>query len=182
MHTHEEKADFVFQHFASRIGSHNSREVTLDWGQLHLPSFDLQHLEEVFSEDELKVIVQDIAAEKAPGPDGYIGAFYKSSWTVIKEDVLQAVNYFYSRHDQHFNLLNNAHIVLLPKKTDASCVGDYRPISLSHSVTKLISKLLAVRLSSDLNRMVSHAQSAFIKKRSIHDNFFVYAESNQSIA
>ena len=62
--------------------------MTLDWGQLHPPSFDLRHLEEVFSEDEVKVIVQDIAAEKAPGPDGYIGAFYKSSWTVIKEDVL----------------------------------------------------------------------------------------------
>jgi hypothetical protein len=101
---------------------------------------------------------------------------------VIKEDVLQAVNYFYSRHDQHFNLLNNARIVLLPKKTDATCVGDFRPISLSHSVTKLISKLLAVGLSRDLNRMVSRAQSAFIRKRSIHDNFFVYAESNQSRA
>ena len=62
--------------------------MTLDWGQLHLPSFDLQHLEEDFSEDEVKAIVQDIAAENAPGPAGYIGAFYKSSWTVIKEDVL----------------------------------------------------------------------------------------------
>ena len=80
----------------------------------------------------MKAIVQDIVAEKASGPDGYIGAFYKSSWTEIKEDVLQAVNYFYSRHDQHFNLLNNAHIVLLPKKDDAVSVGDYMPISLSH--------------------------------------------------
>ena len=73
-----------------------------------------------------------ISAEKAPGPDSYIGAFYKSSWGLIKEDVLQAINYFYNRHDQHFNLSNNAHIVLLPKKDDAVSVGDYMPISLSH--------------------------------------------------
>lgn len=73
-----------------------------------------------------------ISAEKAPGPDSYIGAFYKSSWGLIKEDVPQAINYFYNRHDQHFNLLNNAHIVLLPKKDDAVSVGDYMPISLSH--------------------------------------------------
>ena len=50
-------------------------------------------------------------------------------------------------------------------------VGDFRPISLSHSITKLISKLLAIRLSTDLDKLVSRAQSAFIKKRSIHDNF-----------
>jgi len=50
-------------------------------------------------------------------------------------------------------------------------VGDYRPISLSHSVAKLISKMLATRLSSDLDTLVSRAQSAFIKRRSIQDNF-----------
>jgi len=61
--------------------------------------------------------------------------------------------------------------VLLPKKEDALKVGDFRPISLSHSITKLISKLLAIRLSTDLDKLVSRAQSAFIKKRSIHDNF-----------
>ena len=115
--------------------------------------------------------MKDIAAEKAPGPDGFIGVYYKASWEIIKEDVLAAINFFFSRHDQHFNLLNTAHIVLLPKKEDASRVGDFRPISLSHSVTKLISKLLANRLSSDLDKMISRAQSAFIKKRSIQDNF-----------
>ena len=50
-------------------------------------------------------------------------------------------------------------------------MGDYRPISLSHSVAKLISKMLATRLSSDLDTLVSRAQSAFIKRRSIQDNF-----------
>ena len=60
---------------------------------------------------------------------------------------------------------------MLPKKEDASTVGDYRPISLSHSVAKLISKMLATRLSSDLDTLVSRAQSAVIKRRSIHDNF-----------
>jgi hypothetical protein len=73
MHTHEEKANCVYQHFASRIGSHNSREVTLDWDHLQLPSFDLQHLEEEFSEDEVKAVVQDIAAEKAPGQMAILG-------------------------------------------------------------------------------------------------------------
>jgi len=112
-----------------------------------------------------------LAADKAPGPDGFIGAFFKASWETIKTDLLPAAIYFFNSHDQHFNLLNNAHIVLLPKKEDARTVGDFRPISLSHSIAKLISKVLASRLSTELDALVSRAQNAFIKKRSIHDNF-----------
>ena len=62
-------------------------------------------------------------------------------------------------------------MVLIPKKSDANCVKDFRPISLTHSVAKLISKLMANRLAGCLDQLISRAQSAFIKKRSIHDNF-----------
>ena len=107
-----------------------------------------------------------MAADKAPGPDGFIGAFFKASWETIKTDLLPAAIYFFNSHDQHFNLLNNAHIVLLPKKKeDARTVGDFRPISLSHSIAKLISKVLASRLSTELDALVSRAQNAFIKKK-----------------
>lgn len=62
-------------------------------------------------------------------------------------------------------------MILLPKKLNLASVGDYRPINLTHSVAKLISKVLASRLSEKLNLLVSMAQSAFIKKRCIQDNF-----------
>ena len=155
MHTHEEKANHILQHFSSRLGIQESREVTLDWEQIQLARHNLQHLEAEFTEAELLSTVQDIASDKAPGPDGFIGVFYKASWDTIKLDLLAAANFFFNCHDQHFNLLNNAHIVLLPKKEDAKTAGDFRPISLSHSIVKLISKLLATKLST---------QSAFIKK------------------
>jgi len=116
-------------------------------------------------------VVKDIASDKAPGPDGYIGAFFKASWTTIKHDLMAAINFFYNQHDQHFKQLNSAHIVLIPKKMEARSIGDYRPISLSHSIAKLVSKLLANRLAPFLSVLVSRVQSAFIKKRSIHDNF-----------
>jgi len=171
MHTHQEKAQCVFQHFSHKLGLQQQREVTLDWSQINLVRHDLQHLEMEFTEDELKATMHDIAPDKAPGPDGYIGTFYKASWEIVKADLLAAANYFFNSHDQHFNLLNNAHIILLPKKKDAITVADFRPISLSHSFVKLISKLLATRLSTDLDALVSRAQSAFIRNRSIHDDF-----------
>jgi hypothetical protein len=117
------------------------------------------------------MVIADLAADKAPGPDGFIGVFLKQSWNQIKSDPLHAINFFYQQHDQHFSLLNSAHVVLLPKKADAKVVADFRPISLSHSIAKLISKLLAARLVPELKSLVSRAQSAFIKRRSIQDNF-----------
>lgn len=116
-------------------------------------------------------VVQDLAADKAPSPDGFIGVFFKRSWGVIKDDLMAALQYFYQLHDQHLLHLNTAHLVLIPKKPDAKAIGDFRPISLTHSISKLFSKVLACRLAPVLNNIVSRAQSAFIKNRSIHDNF-----------
>jgi hypothetical protein len=112
---------------------------------------DVQSLEEEFQEEEVLAILQDIAGDKAPGPDGFIGVFLKRSWPVIKGDLIEAFNFFYLRHDQHFKQLNTAHLVLIPKKSDARRVGDYRPISLTHCIAKLISKCLANRLAEFLN-------------------------------
>jgi mannosylglycoprotein endo-beta-mannosidase len=71
----------------------------------------------------------------------------------------------------NWRLLNSASIVLLPKKNDAVEAKDYRPVSLLHSVTKLLCKMMANRLAPELHNLVSPGQSAFIKGRSIQDNF-----------
>ena len=71
---------------------------------------------------------------------------------------------------QHLNLLNAAHVVLIPKSAEARKITDYRPISLTSSVAKILSKLLSNRLAGCLHQLISRNQSAFIR-RSIHDNF-----------
>jgi hypothetical protein len=45
------------------------------------------------------------------------------------------------------------------------------PIRLVHNIAKIFSKILANRLAPRLSEMVSSSQSAFVKKRCIHDNF-----------
>jgi hypothetical protein len=72
---------------------------------------------------------------------------------------------------KHWNLLNTASIVLLPKKNEPVDARDYRPVSLMHSAAKILCKLLANRLAPELKHLVSAGQSAFIKGRSIQDNF-----------
>jgi hypothetical protein len=103
-------------------------------------------------------------SDKAPGPDGFTGAFFKACWGIIKDDVTAAINSLFTLNAQGFEWLNSACIVLLPKKADTMGVTDFRPISLIHSIAKIFSKLLANRLAPRLNSLVSNCQSAFIKK------------------
>lgn len=61
--------------------------------------------------------------------------------------------------------------MLLPKVEIATVPKDFRPISLIHSFAKLLSKTLTVRLSVYIDNLISSAQSAFIKRRCIQENF-----------
>ncbi|WVZ52503.1 LOW QUALITY PROTEIN: hypothetical protein U9M48_003556 [Paspalum notatum var. saurae] len=94
--------------------------------------------------------------DKAPGPDGFTGRFYKSCWNIIRNDVLSALAAIYGGHH-----------------ADVSLVKDYRPISLIHSFAKLVTKVLANRLAPLLPKLVSNNQSAFVRGRNIHDNFLL---------
>ena len=57
------------------------------------------------------------------------------------------------------------------KKNDAVDATDYRPVSLMHSATKILCKVLAMRLAPEMQKLMSSGQSAFIHGRSIQDNF-----------
>ena len=67
-------------------------------------------------------------------------------WNVIKGDILMALDAIYGGQVFKFRLLNSAFITLLPKKMDVVQVKDFRPISLIHSFTKLVTKIMANRL------------------------------------
>ena len=124
---------------------------------------DMSKLELPFTEDEVWRTIQQLPSDKAPGPDGYIGRFYKPRWAIIKEDIMVAISAVWSRKMVNFGTLNSAYITLLPKKEGAEQPKDFRPISLVHSFAKLITKLLANRLAPRLPQIVSPNQSAFIK-------------------
>lgn len=71
--------------------------------------------------------------DKAPGPDGFTGRFYKACWPTIKQDVMAAIGVVHGGDSRKLHMLNSAFMVLIPKKEDAIRVGDFRSISLVHS-------------------------------------------------
>jgi hypothetical protein len=125
--------------------------------------------------------ILSLPSDKTPGPNGFTGRFYKTCWHIIKYDLLDALFTLHHGNTHQLGHLNSAYLTLIPKKVDASTSADYMPISLIHSFAKLISKILANRLTPHLYRLVAANQSAFVRGRSIHDNYMLVQQSIKSL-
>jgi hypothetical protein len=68
-------------------------------------------------------------------------------------------------------LVNQSYTILLRKRATTKEIRDFRPISLLHSFCKLVTKVVATRMSTFMPQLVQLNQSVFIKGRAIHDNF-----------
>ncbi|GJX46034.1 RNA-directed DNA polymerase, eukaryota [Tanacetum coccineum] len=125
-------------------------------------------LDAPFSREEIKRAVWDCGSDKAPGPDGFTFGFFKRFWEVIKEDVFVFVRSFQNRRVIPRGC-NPSFIALIPKVNDPRFTSDFRPISLIGCQYKIIGKLLANRLATVIDSIVSPEQSAFIKGKHILD-------------
>jgi hypothetical protein len=142
-------------------------------------SEQLQSLTSQFTWEEIHSAIQKMPSNKSPGPDGFTNEFYKFYLQDLKPDLLAL---FRAWHDQTVNLsgVNLAYIALLPKREDPQEIKDYRPISLQHSIPKLIAKVMANRLQPKINTLVDSMQTGFIKDLSIVENFAAAIEMIQS--
>ncbi|KAK1691938.1 hypothetical protein QYE76_008635 [Lolium multiflorum] len=171
------KEECFFQFYNELLGSIQNRDSVIDLNLLNLPHLDLHAMDVIFSEDEVWGVIKELPPDRAPGPDGFTGVFYQMAWPVIKNDVMAAILKLFVGDGRRFGKLNKALITLIPKKPDANVMGDYRPISLVHSFAKLFSKVLANRVRPRLANLVSANQSAFIRGRSLHDNFLLVRQA-----
>ena len=57
-------------------------------------------LDKEVSEEEIREVVYSMQLDKAPGPDGFTIAFYKTHWNLIKKDFIKMVKniFFRSAH------------------------------------------------------------------------------------
>ena len=113
--------------------------------------------------------------DKAPGPDGFTMAFFHHCWSVVEKDVMDVFDFFH-RHSMFERSLNASFLTLIPKKSNAVNIKDFRPISLVGSVYKLLSKVLANRLRAVLDKLISETQNSFVGGRQILDSVLIANE------
>jgi hypothetical protein len=168
---HQAKTELLHNYFSEHLGQPTPRDCTINWAAMHIQHHDLGDLDRDITEAEVHAAIRDTPSEKSTGPDGFIGAFYKRCWEIIRVDLTAAIREIFNLRAACWNLLNSANVVLIPKREGAQEIKDYRLISVMHSTVKLLCKILANCLAQHLDKIVSRNQSAFIRGRSIHDNF-----------
>lgn len=156
------KAHFSRRQFVRpRLGREfGGRNVSEDENQLLLSPF---------SEEEVLKAVNSCDSAKSRGPDGFNFSFFKKFWDVIKAELMRFLGEFYC-NGRIVNGLNTSFVVLIPKKEETQNVHDYRPISLIGGAYKILSKVLANRLSKIVGSIILENQSAFIAGRQMLDS------------
>ena len=119
-----------------------------------------------FEEMKIRSTILSFKNNKAPSPYGFPLEFYKSSWTFLKNDIMEFFNDFHSKGVINKNV-NNTFISLIVKKKDYSLTSNFRPISLTTSLYKIVPKVLANRLKRTLPNTVVDNQFTFVNNRQI---------------
>ncbi|XP_042485796.1 uncharacterized protein LOC122066038 [Macadamia integrifolia] len=130
---------------------------------------DLLSLDSIPSPNEIKRAVWDLDPESSPGPDGYPGYFFHCCWNIISGDFERAVGDFFTSGTMPPGMNNNL-LFLIPKINGAMSLDKFRPLCMGNFFCKIISKILATRLSFLLPRLISEEQGAFQKGKLIHNN------------
>lgn len=169
-----ELRDF-FQSLFHSAGSNEMEEALSVINPIITPSMNTSLIRPV-SSAEIDLAVFQLGVLKAPGPDGYPGLFYQRYWEKVKNATISAVKHFFESGFllKEFNYTN---LVLIPKLPAPELLSHFRPISLCNFCLKIITKILANRLKTILDRVVTPHQFAFIPGRLIQDSIIVAHEA-----
>jgi len=82
-----------------------NRDQTINLDELHITAHELGQLDAPFSEDEVRRTIRQLPSNKAPRPDGFIGQFYQTCWSIIKQDIMNPVSAIGSRKFRNLETL-----------------------------------------------------------------------------
>lgn len=158
---------------------HNiGEEIYLVFRQLHCPQIsplEMQALDALITEGEIREAMFDIHKDKSPGPDGMIAEFFHEYWDKVGCSVAEVVGrFFFTGHI--LKECNQALLVMIPKVANPEFAAHLRPIGLSNTIYKCVSKCLVKRLKGVFPVLISDYQHAFIPGRYMEDNVLLSHE------
>lgn len=116
--------------------------------------------------------LKGIYESKAPGIDGFNSFFFKKSWNVIRDTVCDVMKEFFDKALLH-KPLNFTSIALIPKVENVIHAKDFRLITCSIVIYKIISMIITNRMQSAINELVNDSQARFMPDRHVLDNILL---------
>jgi hypothetical protein len=170
----------ITSYYKDLFGPPEASHITLDdsiRGDISQVSVEEnQRLTDRFSEEEVKAALFQMEKNKASGPDGFPAEFWQVFWDVIKKDLMAMFDSFYDSL-LPIHSINFGTIILIPNSSDTNSIQQYRPICLLNVSFKIFTKVLANRLTTVANKVISPTQSAFLSGRNIMEGVVVLHET-----
>ena len=130
---------------------------------------DLDDLDRPIELKEITKALQKMSNNKSPGPDGLPKEYYVVNFEHIKYDLL-GVYHEMSLHDVLPHEFTTGIIKLLYKKGNSEELKNWRPISLLNVDLKILTSIIATRLSEISNKIIGEHQKCGVKGRYIFEN------------
>ncbi|XP_075316041.1 A.superbus venom factor 1-like, partial [Odontesthes bonariensis] len=112
----------------------------------------------VITLEEVFIALQSMESGKAPGIDGLPVAFYKVFWPEVGTDLLEVLSDSLAKGWLPQSC-RRAVVTLLPKKGDLNDIRSWRPVSVLCVEYKVLSKVLANRLSKVVGEVIHPDQT-----------------------
>ena len=164
--------DFYASLYSSELQA-DQQEIHLYLTSLGLPTLSVEQvdlLEAPITKEEIVTVIRGLPSSKAPGLDGFTAEFFKEYAEELSPLLLQV--YCEALDDGRLPpTLSEALISLILKKDkDPLDCRSYRPISLIGCDSKILAKVLAVRLDKVITSLIHPDQVGFIRTRNLVDN------------
>ena len=119
------------------------------------------------TDQELQQAVDDLNKDKSPGIDGLPSEFYKKFWPILKKIYKAFILYSY---DNGFTKTKNTSVTTLvyKDKGDIDRLKNFRPLSLTNTDMKIISKVNTTRLKKVMPTIIHKSQTAIDGHRIDH--------------
>lgn len=144
--------------------------LSVDLSIPKLSDDDINNLEGKITIKEIEKAIFSFPPNKAPGPDGFPDDFYKANVEVLAPRINLLLDYCHEHDTLPDSMLEVYMVLLLKPGKDPKDCASYRPIALLNTDLKILTKILALRLSTVLPSIVNIDQTGFMPGKSTDTN------------